>query len=162
LPSTSLLITTNIYADVQLPQSRCVSLSPLRPRFLTPAKGFEGYRRIAIKDLRNARMLSRALEATYFTLLSNIHKPSKDGAAILKNATDDTDTDDPELYERGLPVVAFRLSDKFMKEYPHVQQAWVQSMLRTKGWIVPNYNAPEGEAQTEILRVVGACFLFLH
>ena len=28
--------------------------------------GYEGYRRIAIKDLRNARMLSRALEKTYF------------------------------------------------------------------------------------------------
>ena len=31
--------------------------------------GFDGYRRIALKDLRNARMLSRALEATeYFTV----------------------------------------------------------------------------------------------
>lgn len=28
--------------------------------------GWEGYRKIAIKDLRNARMLSRALEKTYF------------------------------------------------------------------------------------------------
>ncbi|KAJ7054420.1 glutamate decarboxylase [Mycena amicta] len=98
--------------------------------------GFDGYRRIAIKDLRNARMLSRALEATYFTVLSNIHKPVKDLSEL-------EDTDDPELYERGLPVVSFRLSDKFAAEYPHVQQAWVQSMLRTKGWIVPNYNGPE-------------------
>jgi glutamate decarboxylase len=37
-----------------------------------------------------------------------------------------------------------------------VQQAWIQSMLRTKGWIVPNYNAPAGEDETQILRVVGA------
>lgn len=28
--------------------------------------GVEGYRKIAIKDLRNARLLSRALESTYF------------------------------------------------------------------------------------------------
>jgi len=28
--------------------------------------GFEGYKRIASKDLRNARVLSRALENTYF------------------------------------------------------------------------------------------------
>lgn len=28
--------------------------------------GFEGYRKIATKDLRNARTLSRALEKTYF------------------------------------------------------------------------------------------------
>ncbi|KAJ7198624.1 pyridoxal phosphate-dependent transferase [Mycena haematopus] len=113
--------------------------------------GFDGYRRIAIKDLRNARMLSRALEATYFTILSNIHKPSARGLAELESAND---TDEPELYERGLPVVSFRLSDKFTAEYPHVQQAWIQSTLRTKGWIVPNYNAPEGEAETQILRVV--------
>ncbi|KAF7323713.1 Glutamate decarboxylase [Mycena kentingensis (nom. inval.)] len=109
--------------------------------------GKEGYRRIATKDLRNARMLSRALEATYFTILSNVHKPVKDLASV-------DDTDNPELYEPGLPVVSFRLSDKFAGEYPHVQQAWIQSMLRTKGWIVPNYNAPEGEAETQILRVV--------
>ncbi|KAJ7512565.1 pyridoxal phosphate-dependent transferase [Mycena galericulata] len=113
--------------------------------------GFDGYRRIAIKDLRNSRMLSRALESTYFTVLSNVHKPSARGLKELKTTND---TDEPELYERGLPVVSFRLSDKFSAEYPHVQQAWIQSMLRTKGWIVPNYNAPEGEAETQILRVV--------
>jgi len=28
--------------------------------------GFEGYKRIAAKDLRNARVLSRALDNTYF------------------------------------------------------------------------------------------------
>ena len=28
--------------------------------------GFEGYKNIASKDLRNARLLSRALENTYF------------------------------------------------------------------------------------------------
>ncbi|KAJ6572001.1 pyridoxal phosphate-dependent transferase [Mycena capillaripes] len=102
--------------------------------------GFDGYRRIAIKDLRNSRMLSRARG-----------HPSEKGRAELESTND---TDDPELYERGLPVVSFKLSDKFTAEYPHVQQAWIQSMLRTKGWIVPNYNAPEGEAETQILRVV--------
>lgn len=30
----------------------------------------------------------------------------------------------------------------------------MQTSLRTKGWIVPNYNAPKGEEQTEMLRVV--------
>ncbi|CAK5272097.1 unnamed protein product [Mycena citricolor] len=113
--------------------------------------GFEGYRRIAIKDLRNARMLSRALDATYFTVLSNIHKPSERGQRELPQTEN---TDEPEFYERGLPVVSFRLSDKFQSEYPHVEQSWIQSMLRTKGWIVPNYNAPQGEADTQILRVV--------
>nr|GAT54830.1 glutamate decarboxylase [Mycena chlorophos] len=109
--------------------------------------GFEGYRRIAIKDLRNARMLSRALEATYFTVLSNIHKPVKDLEGV-------EDLDEPTLYEPGLPVVSFRLSDKFKADYGHVEQSWIQSMLRTKGWIVPNYNGPEGSSDVEILRVV--------
>ncbi|EDR02060.1 glutamate decarboxylase [Laccaria bicolor S238N-H82] len=110
--------------------------------------GFEGYRKIAIKDLRNARLLSRALENTYFEVLSDIHRPVK-GDAHAKH-----DVDDPEHYLPGLPVVSFRLSDKFKQEYPHVQQGWVQSLLRTKGWIVPNYNAPLGAAEVEILRVV--------
>ena len=33
--------------------------------------GFEGYKKIAYKDLRNARLLSRALEKTYFTVRIN-------------------------------------------------------------------------------------------
>ncbi|KAJ4466855.1 glutamate decarboxylase [Lentinula edodes] len=106
--------------------------------------GFEGYRKIAIKDLRNARLLSRALENTYFKVLSNIHR-------VLPGRDED---DDPESYEPGLPVVSFKLSDDFKEKYPHVQQVWIQSMLRTKGWIVPNYNGPEGEKDTEMLRVV--------
>ncbi|TFK62232.1 glutamate decarboxylase [Pluteus cervinus] len=107
--------------------------------------GFDGYQQIITKDLRNARLLSKALEATHFTVLSNIHRPidpELDG------------TDDPNAYEKGLPVVSFRLSDDFKEKYPHIQQVWIQSMLRTKGWIVPNYHAPLGEEKTEILRVV--------
>ena len=43
--------------------------------------GFEGYRNIALCDLKNARTLSRALERTgFFTVLSDIHR-HKDGAA---------------------------------------------------------------------------------
>jgi glutamate decarboxylase len=66
--------------------------------------GFEGYKRITAKDLRNARLLSRALESTYFTVLSNIHVPVKKNplAALGSN------NDQPEFYEAGLPVVAFR------------------------------------------------------
>lgn len=50
-----------------------------------------------------------------------------------------------------------RLSDEFKQDYPHVQQVWIQTMLRAKGWIVPNYGAPPAEEKTEMLRVVGAC-----
>jgi glutamate decarboxylase len=85
--------------------------------------GFEGYRRIALKDLRNARLLSRALESTeLFTVgtsdmnlaclmltfnsakvLSNIHR--KQEVPDLERVEDE---DDPEHYQRGLPVVSFR------------------------------------------------------
>ncbi|KII84671.1 hypothetical protein PLICRDRAFT_167674 [Plicaturopsis crispa FD-325 SS-3] len=123
--------------------------------------GFEGYRQVAIKDLRNARLLSRALDETYFKVVSNIHKPS--ASASLSDETKGGAQkahgnrelgDDPELYQRGLPVVTFRLSDEYQAEYPHVQQGWISSTLRAKGWIIPNYRAPQGEEQTELLRVV--------
>ncbi|KAF8639285.1 hypothetical protein AX16_010357 [Volvariella volvacea WC 439] len=108
--------------------------------------GIDGYTRIARKDLRNARILSRALElSTYFTVLSNVHRPINPEGEL---------PDDPNLYQKGLPVVSFRLSDQFAADYPHVKQAWIQTLLRVKGWIVPNYHGPMGEEKTEILRVV--------
>ena len=37
--------------------------------------GFEGYRAIGLADLKNARMLSRALEKSgYYTVLSDVHR----------------------------------------------------------------------------------------
>nr|AYU58580.1 glutamic acid decarboxylase 1 [Psilocybe cubensis] len=113
--------------------------------------GFEGYKKIAYKDMRNARMLSRALESTtYFKVFSNIHVPrNSDSAHVSSN-----NKDDPETYHAGLPVVAFRLSDEFNQNYPNVRQVWIQTLLRTKGWIVPNYNAPLGAENIEILRIV--------
>ncbi|TRM62343.1 pyridoxal phosphate-dependent transferase [Schizophyllum amplum] len=109
--------------------------------------GYDGYAKIAFKDLRNARMLARALENTYFTVLSDIHRKAPD-------APDDVDEEDPQYYVKGLPVVSFRFNDEFREKYPHVKQSWMQTTLRTKGWIVPNYNAPQGEEETEMLRVV--------
>ncbi|KAF7761444.1 hypothetical protein Agabi119p4_9436 [Agaricus bisporus var. burnettii] len=106
--------------------------------------GVDGFKRIAVKDLRNARMLSRALNGTYFKVLSSIHLP----------VHEDRGDDVPEHYRSGLPVVSFRLSDEFKKENPQVEQKWIQTLLKTKGWIVPNYNAPEGTEDVEILRVV--------
>ncbi|KAF8180382.1 glutamate decarboxylase [Pholiota molesta] len=117
--------------------------------------GFEGYKKIAFKDLRNARLLSRALENTYFKVLSNIHVPrNPENRVTATGRIGHIDEDDPEYYEAGLPVVAFRFSDKFKQENPNIQQAWIQTLLKTKGWIVPNYNAPLGAEDVEILRVV--------
>ena len=37
--------------------------------------GYEGYRRIGLADMKNARVLSRALEKTgYYTVISDIHR----------------------------------------------------------------------------------------
>jgi hypothetical protein len=37
-------------------------------------------------------------------------------------------------YEPGLPVVAFKFSESFKKQYPRLQQGWIQTLLRTRGW----------------------------
>lgn len=98
-------------------------------------------------DLTKARILSRALEKSgLFTILSEIHVPDADAAT-----KDDTD---PTFYRPGLPVVSFRFTDAVKKQYPHVQQRWVQEQLRAIGWIVPNYALPPKCENTEILRVV--------
>ncbi|KAJ7063082.1 glutamate decarboxylase [Mycena amicta] len=116
--------------------------------------GFEGYRSVALNDLKNARLLSRALEnSEYYTVLSDIHRvePSRSVGASIKAAID---TEDVESYCAGLPVVAFRFSDKVKTEHPELQQKWIQTLLRARGWIVPSYElAPELQA-VEILRVV--------
>ena len=62
--------------------------------------------------------------------------------------------DDPERYIAGLPVVSFHLSDSLRKQYPHIKQVSVSTLLRVKGWILPNYPLPPHEEKTEILRAV--------
>jgi len=62
--------------------------------------------------------------------------------------------DDPELYIPGLPVVSFHLTDEFREKFPHVRQASISTLLRVKGWILPNYPLPPNEEKTEILRAV--------
>jgi len=118
--------------------------------------GWEGYERIARIDMINARMLSRAIEATgYYTCVSEIHLPFEAGN-VVSRAIDavSSDEQDPQYYKRGLPVVSFRFSDKFVKDYPHVKQEWIQTLLRVKQWIVPNYALPPNAEKQDILRVV--------
>ena len=54
----------------------------------------------------------------------------------------------------GLPVVAFRFSEAYRTENPDIQQKWIQTLLRSKGWIVPNYELAPDLSDIEILRVV--------
>ncbi|KAG6376064.1 glutamate decarboxylase [Boletus reticuloceps] len=108
--------------------------------------GFEGYRAVALDDLKNARILSRALERTgWYTVLSDIHRPKSDSTL---------DEESPETYTDGLPVVAFRFSDSFQEQHPEIEQRWIQTLLRAKGWIVPNYELPPNLETVQILRVV--------
>jgi len=110
--------------------------------------GFEGYRSVGLADMKNARLLSRALERTgYYTVISDIHR--------AVGVRDDKEIESPDIevsyistpyplhfmltkkiqaYEPGLPVVAFHFSDKFKQKHPEIQQVWIQTLLRSKGW----------------------------
>lgn len=57
-------------------------------------------------------------------------------------------------YTPGLPVVSFRFSEEYRTAFPEVQQKWIQTLLRAKGWIVPNYELAPGLENIQILRVV--------
>ncbi|KAK3996316.1 glutamate decarboxylase [Cladorrhinum sp. PSN332] len=134
--------------------------------------GLNGYREIMENCLANARILSKSLEATgWYTCLSDIHRPVSEqpeggsGAAekIKETASaaaqkvtggGDSEQDTSANYVAGLPVVSFRFTDEFKKEFPHVKQEWISVLARARGWIIPNYALPPGEQQTEILRVV--------
>lgn len=108
--------------------------------------GFEGYKRVMEADLQNARLLARALDLSgYYEVLSEIHHPKKGSHASEESA---------EHYQAGLPVVSFRWSKSFRERNPHLEQKWIQTLLRAKGWIVPNYNLSPDLEHIDILRVV--------
>ena len=99
--------------------------------------GFNGYRDIMENCLANARLLSNALEKTgWFTCVSSIHRKKTLKAAkdTVLGEGEETSAD----YVAGLPVVAFRFSDQFQKDYPHVKQESVSILLRAKQYIIPS------------------------
>ncbi|KXJ94177.1 pyridoxal phosphate-dependent transferase [Microdochium bolleyi] len=126
--------------------------------------GFNGYREVMENCLKNARVLSKSLEATgWYTCVSDIHRPAEKqpSSSVLKEAKDkilgEEEEDEGETsanYVAGLPVVSFRFSDEFKAEYPHIKQEPVSLLMRARQWIIPNYALPPNEDKTEILRVV--------
>lgn len=125
-------------------------------RFLS--LGFSGYRQMMESDLKNARLLSRALELSgKYQVLSDIHRPAGGvrgavGSAIASATQGDDQS--AEAFQAGLPVVAFKWTDEFQREHPHLQQSWIQTLLRVRGWIVPNYNLSPKVDHIQVLRVV--------
>ncbi|KAI0913052.1 glutamate decarboxylase [Ustulina deusta] len=120
--------------------------------------GFKGYREIMENCLANARLLSKSLEATtWYTCVSEIHKPKSGAAGVIigaKQAVTGPEGESSADYLAGLPVVSFRLSDKFQAAFPQVQQESISLLMRARQWIIPNYALPPDENQTEILRIV--------
>lgn len=111
--------------------------------------------------MANARLLSKSLEATgWYTCVSDIHRPkgihsltqssSSSKPIDAKDKENETSAD----YNAGLPVVAFRFSDAFRKEFPNIKQVDVSNLMRAKQYIIPNYPLPPNEEKVEILRVV--------
>lgn len=99
--------------------------------------GFNGYREIMENCLANARLLSKALERTgWFTCVSGIHR--KTAFRGVTEAVLPTHAESSADYKPGLPVVSFRLSDDFQKEYPHVKQESISLLLRVKQYIIPS------------------------
>lgn len=108
--------------------------------------GREGYQSIMRNALQNARILSKALEASgWYICLSDIHRKRGtwgDGHTGI-NVMGDVKSlvlndDDPIAYNSGLPVVAFRFNDEFRKSFPQIKQASVSTLLRVKGYIIPS------------------------
>ena len=117
--------------------------------------GFTGYRRIMETCMSNARLLSKSLEAIgWYTCISDIHRKKWEHILNIDEAVfckgDETSAD----YNAGLPVVAFRFSDEFQKEFPHLKQETISNQLCAKQYIISNYSLPPNEDKIEILRVV--------
>lgn len=113
--------------------------------------GKEGYSNIMRNCLQNARILSKALEKSgWFTCVSDIHR--RKGVWSLSEPS--PDAMEPEFYNPGLPVVTFRFSDAFKQHYKHVKQQSVSTLLRARGYIIPNYTLPPMVENVEVLRVV--------
>jgi glutamate decarboxylase len=117
--------------------------------FMLQHLGFNGYRQIMENTLANARLLSKALEATgWYRCVSDIHRKKGD-YEYVPGKEPYTEGENSGDYNAGLPVVAFTLTDEFHKKYPHVKQAAISNMLRAKQYIIPSALFPRLLALTQ-------------
>ncbi|KAF9333387.1 hypothetical protein BG006_003692 [Podila minutissima] len=113
--------------------------------------GKEGYTSIMQTNFANARTLSLALEQSgYFDVISDIHRPK----GVYEYHRNHKAVSEDGEYNPGSPCVAFKLTDKFREENPSVRQSTVSKLMRTRGWVVPNYALPPAQERTEAMRIV--------
>lgn len=102
--------------------------------------GYDGYREVMENCLQNARLLSKAIERTgWYVCVSDIHRKKgeykfRGVKGIQPHAEGETSAE----YNEGLPVVAFRFSDEFKKDFPDVKQESISLLLRAKQYIIPS------------------------
>ncbi|KAG0341929.1 hypothetical protein BG004_005854 [Podila humilis] len=114
--------------------------------------GKEGYTSIMHSNFEYARKLSFALQRTgYYDVISDIHRLK---GVFEHHRHHQTALAGNVEYNPGSPCVAFKLNDKFREENPNVKQSAVSMVMRTRGWIVPNYALPPSQALTEVMRIV--------
>ncbi|SCU94601.1 LANO_0E07316g1_1 [Lachancea nothofagi CBS 11611] len=119
--------------------------------------GMKGYKDEFEKSLFAARYFSLSLLQSdefkgKFDIISSVHERIDGKESVLKDCMKE-----PQLFKPGVPLSAFKLSKEFREKYPEIPQALISSLLRAKGWIVPNYPLPastDGSDKWEVLRVV--------
>lgn len=121
--------------------------------------GFKGYKEHFRKSIFVARAFSYGLLKAkglkdHIELISSIHERIED-SSIPENVNDYLINYSD--YKPGIPLVAFKLSPEFMRNYPEIPQVIISSLLRARGWIIPNYPLPKSSDDSEnweVLRVV--------
>ena len=72
--------------------------------------------------------------------VSDIHR--RKGTYSLASVKESITGSDTALtsadFNAGLPVVAFTFSQEFKKDYPHIEQQSISTLLRVKQYIVPS------------------------
>ncbi|MBQ5153955.1 hypothetical protein EGM85_11935, partial [Macrococcus caseolyticus] len=89
--------------------------------------GFEGYKATHSVSLANSRILSVLLEESgYFDVLSDIHRPKghyyKKSGELTYKSDESLGEKQESFFNEGLPVVSFKLTDQFKKDYPFIPQ----------------------------------------
>ncbi|QLQ81841.1 hypothetical protein HG537_0G00950 [Torulaspora globosa] len=125
--------------------------------------GRPGYHAHFAKSMFVARAFCHELLASkgmpgFFEVVSSIHEriDAPPGRSPLPDSVTEY-WEKPAEFRPGIPLAAFKLSRAFHDQYPEIPQSMVAALLRSRGWIIPNYPLPsstDGSDRHEVLRVV--------